>query len=512
MNNPLECNQLALLPANVNDRTTYSWTEPFQVLKGSLDGNFFVVAGPGNRTGTGSDTGAIGVFKRVPGGNTYSYLQFIQASDRARGDQFGYSITINSNANYIVVGSPYATRSAIAGCGSVYIYKKYQAADFWTPLYQFQAPDPNIFARFGNSVSMSYDGSYLAVGSPGKIALVPPVTITEAGSVYIYKKSSTTDFWNYIQQVTMIKPARNGSMGFGVEISYNASYIIAGSAGSNTSTNFNVVFKKDLTTDSWSEVTRFSGTSTLKVGKIYSISSNAEYVLEQSTGFNNTSFVFRKDPATDIWNLKQSISLSTSLDMTSSSISPDGSNILYGSSNATFSFGAAWLYSKQTSTDIWNFTKLIVPSLGQRNIDVSLTGGQFGSRVSLVGDGSFALCSAPAQSTLNPNVVYAGVVWPFSLANVKFISTNAEYVLSTPPASGRTTFFLPKASSTNNQIVYYKTIPTYSNIQFISFSTLTGDTIDTGTFISSTSYNTSYQFFQDRISKWYTLASYGSST
>lgn len=509
MDYPIELNELALLPANVNDQTTFN---P-QGLQGTLDGNYFFVGSASNRTlptSANTSTGAFGVFKRASYSNYYNYLGLYQPSDIARFDMFGMSISVTSNGGYLIAGAPGVNRGTSTDIGTVYVYKKNPTTDFWINLYQFRPNDVVAFDRFGTSTTITPDGTYLAASSPRRNVTSPSV-VSQTGCVYIYKKNPNTDFWDLLHRINMNNPLASAAFGTTIEFSSDGTYLLSSLDGRSTSTRMTIVFKKDATTDFWSEVYRMNQFSNVdEAGSNFSMSSNAIYVLQNSVLTSRSTFLFVKDTISDIWNFKQYLSVDGS-GKGGCSISGSGSNALVGWSNYFSGAGGTYFFKKRSTTDYWDLENIITSSRFQQNAGTLLSGGNFGTTVKLIGDGSLGLISAPNQSTLGPIVLRAGIVWPYSFADSKEISTNANYVVATPPASGRSIYFLPKASSTNNQNVFFKTSQNYPGPQFISFSTLNGDFLDSVSTISNASaaYNTSYQFIHDRLSNWYTLGSYG---
>lgn len=504
MDYQIELNELALLPANNFDNTTLN---P-QGLQGTLDGNYFIIGSASNRTpitgGIETSTGAVGVFKRASYSNYYNYLGLFRPSNIQRHAMFGMSVAITSNANYLMASAPGYNDGALTDVGTVYVYKKNPTTDFWLNLYQFRGSDIAVNDRFGTSTTITADGLYFAASSPRRNITTPSI-VSLAGAVYIYKKSPTTDFWNFIQRINMNSPVQGAGFGTTIEFSSDGTYLLGSTAGGNTTTRMTIAFKKDTTTDFWSEVYRINQFSNIsEYGAEFSMSSNAKYVLQNTVTTNFSTFVFVKDTVSDIWNFAQAFTVGGTF-KSGCSISGTGCNIFVGWSNYFSGAGAVYFYKKRATTDYWDQESFFMSSRNQ-------PGGNFGATVKLIGDGSLGLSAAPFQSTLGAGVRQSGVVWPYSFAETREISTNADYVVTSPPASGRSIFLLPKASSTINQNVFYKTSPYYTNAQFLTFSTLNGDFIDSISTISNSnsgSYNTSYQFFHDRLSNWYTLGSYG---
>lgn len=100
------------------------------------------------------------------------------------GDYLGYSISGNANATIVAVGAPLA--GGDADLGKVIIF--FRSGTIWTKIQELSEPNTNWF---GCSVSMSKDGSTLAVGSQYDIGPEYPDTPNTPGpypegSVYIY--------------------------------------------------------------------------------------------------------------------------------------------------------------------------------------------------------------------------------------------------------------------------------------------------------------------------------------
>ena len=54
--------------------------------------------------------------------NTYSEAK-LTASDKASGDYFGTSVSVNSDGTTVVVGAVYADPSGLTDAGAAYVYK-----------------------------------------------------------------------------------------------------------------------------------------------------------------------------------------------------------------------------------------------------------------------------------------------------------------------------------------------------------------------------------------------------
>src|SRR5690554_1387211 len=112
----------------------------------------------------------------------------IYINGEAPGYLNGYSVSLSSDGNIVAIGAPYNTGNGIHS-GHVRIYEN--ASGTWT-----QIGDDIDGQAFGNqsgySVSLSSDGTILAIGAP----LYNGVNGTFSGHVRIYK--NTSGIWTQI--------------------------------------------------------------------------------------------------------------------------------------------------------------------------------------------------------------------------------------------------------------------------------------------------------------------------
>jgi len=142
-------------------------------------GDVAVVGAPQEDTG-GSDAGAAYIFTRT--GSTWTEQTKIQASDKTAGDLFGYAVDINRIGNGILVGAPVAGVPGNAP-GAAYFYVEGGGA--WSQQQKIQAGDLADQDNFGCSVAIAGDADtiasmYAIVGADSK-----PVA-TADGAVYIF--------------------------------------------------------------------------------------------------------------------------------------------------------------------------------------------------------------------------------------------------------------------------------------------------------------------------------------
>ncbi len=150
----------------------------------------------------------------------------IQPTSAANDDEYGYSAAIAGDASVIAVGAP----GHDGGKGKVYVFTKPTGA--WASvtaddaILSVDAADADAGDRFGASVSVSADGSQIAVGAPGDE--------NGKGAAYVFTKPSG----NWADSTTSAKITHaDGSAGdaFGtsVSISGDDNTLVAGAPGAD---------------------------------------------------------------------------------------------------------------------------------------------------------------------------------------------------------------------------------------------------------------------------------------
>lgn len=132
----------------------------------SVDGDYALIGAYAKN----DETGAVYVFKRD--GASWVQEAKLIASDGAKNDDFGYSVSINGN--YAIIGAPGDDTK-----GSAYIFSLND--NEWTQNSKIVSPDEGE-NWFGNTVSI--EGDYAIIGAPAYNSL--------SGAVYTFKRSANT--------------------------------------------------------------------------------------------------------------------------------------------------------------------------------------------------------------------------------------------------------------------------------------------------------------------------------
>jgi hypothetical protein len=212
----------------VFSKSDTTWTQEKLVASDKAEGDYFgqsvSINADGSRVVVGahysdpdgiSAAGAVYVFSKS---DTAWTQEKLVASDKAGGDLFGYSVSISADGSKIVVGAHYSDPDGIGNAGAVYVFSKSDTA--WTQ-EKLVASDKAAYDYFGQSVSISADGSKIVVGAHYS----DPDGIRDAGAVYVFSKSDTA--WTQEKLVASDK-AEGDLFGYRVSINADGSRVVVG--------------------------------------------------------------------------------------------------------------------------------------------------------------------------------------------------------------------------------------------------------------------------------------------
>jgi len=236
----------------------------------SIDGDYALVGAYGDDFFTGSAY----VFKR--GGSSWVQEDKLTASDGAPNDQFGVSVSIDGD--YALVGA-YGDDSYK---GSAYIVKR--SGTTWTEEQKLTASDGATGDEFG--VSVSIDGDYALVGADSDDSY--------KGSAYVFKRGGSS--WVQEDKLTASDGAPNDQ--FGISVSIDGDYALAGARIDDSSTGSAYVFKKPtpdldcLGSLSWTDISPGATvTSSFMVANVGEADSELSWEIESYPTWGTWTFV-----------------------------------------------------------------------------------------------------------------------------------------------------------------------------------------------------------------------------
>ena len=157
----------------------------------SSDGTILAVGGYKN-DGNGDNSGHTRIYQW--NSETNSWVQLGNDIDgEEAGDESGYSVSLSSDGTIVAIGSPQGVNSRYGGGGHVRIYQWDAGSSAWNKLGN-TIPSPwGNTDDAGQSVSLSSDGNSIVVGSPGRGSAGP--NWKRGGAAHVYDWNSGSNTW-----------------------------------------------------------------------------------------------------------------------------------------------------------------------------------------------------------------------------------------------------------------------------------------------------------------------------
>ena len=283
----------------------------------AIDNDYIIVGAKGQRfdaVGAKENSQAVAVYIYKNDGN-YNWVleQKITATDREYNTWFGADVAIDDNR--IVVGCIRKSYDANGQnfkqfAGAAYIFEK-DVNNVWNQVAKVVAPDRETQDNFGNAVSIN--GNYASVGAylEGEDENGNN-TISEAGSVYVFKRD-TNGSWSF-QQKLVPTERPNNSERLGSALDMDGDYIVAGAPYAdepNLSNGAVYIFKRDIN-DTWSQVDKiiapdgilgeWFGNDVAIQGNRILVGSSTDYLTTNNIQNKHGSlYYYVKDATTDTW-------------------------------------------------------------------------------------------------------------------------------------------------------------------------------------------------------------------
>ena len=190
------------------------------------DATYAAVGAFGDDT-TSLNAGAAYIFTRS--GSTWSQQQKIVSPDLQAGDWFGRAISINPDGSYVIVGSANADGGAAENVGAAYVFTR--SGSTWSQQAKLTASDAQTGDQFGQGVAINSDASYVIIGAMFEDGGAGDPA-GAAGAAYIFERSGST--WTQLRKLTSSISDANYRFGMSVGISSDASYVVVGEWLSHT--------------------------------------------------------------------------------------------------------------------------------------------------------------------------------------------------------------------------------------------------------------------------------------
>jgi hypothetical protein len=221
-------------------------SDTFSRIDISKDGSTLAVGAWGWEGATGTNRGGVYIYD-WNGSNWIQRGSVLEAADAADSDGFGFSVSLSSNGSILAVGLPNWEGASGTDRGGVYIYD-WNGSSWVQRGSVLEAADAADTDGFGVDVSLSDDGAILIVGAN----LWEGATGTNRGGVYIYDWNGSS----WVQRGSVLEAADaadNDAFGISVSISSNGSILAVGANTweGTTGTNRGGVYIYDWNGSAW---------------------------------------------------------------------------------------------------------------------------------------------------------------------------------------------------------------------------------------------------------------------
>jgi len=200
--------------------------------------------------------GAAYVFVRS--GTTWTQEAYVKASNTNRTDpyigneRFGSTAAVSTDGATIAIAAEYEDGASpgingdqynqgVRFAGAVYVFTR--SGTMWTQEAYVKASNPGMDDSFGRSISLSADGSTMAVGAKYEKSAATGVngdqaddSKPEAGAVYVFTRNAST--WS---QQAYVKASNTGQGAYfhEVELSADGNFLVVGADGERSATASN---------------------------------------------------------------------------------------------------------------------------------------------------------------------------------------------------------------------------------------------------------------------------------
>ena len=379
----------------------------------------------------------------------------LQASDAAEGDVFGAAVALSRDGNTLAVGADLKTangaQEAVPAAGSVYVYTR--TPQGWREQARLLAPLPTSGSGFGHSLTLSDDGSRLAVGAPFEshaAARAGESLAGDQGVVYVFERSDS----GWSQPARLLASNAASFDWFGMSLSFaGAGDALAVGAhrhdardaqGARTDSGAVYVFAR--TAAGWTEqaaLTAAHAVDGAQLGKSVALSQDGQTLAAAAHASGlGAVHLFRRDGA--LWREQAVVAAANATPQnplgSQIALSADGTTLAVGASAPEGtearqrSAGSAYVFVNQAGK--WRQTARLRASN-------SRTGDAFGERLSLSADGRVLAVSAVNESSAarglggeqaDATAQAAGAVYVYSRQGQRWDQT--DYVKSSRTRTG----------------------------------------------------------------------------
>ena len=316
----------------------------------SNTGSIFAIGAPYN-DGNGIDSGHVRIYTYNTNTDTWNQLGgdiegALNTGMAINGDRLGYAVSLSSDGSIVAISSPFYQLDK----GRVHMYSYNTNTNVWE-LIGLEIIGISG-SRFGFSLSLSSDGGTVAVGLPTRFVNGSPT-----GAVEIYNYNTNTDLWEQ-QGSTILGESSGDDSGYSVSLSSDGSIVAVGAPFNNG-----------------------SGPSSGHV-RVHAYNTNSGNWEQLGNDIDGEASPEPDDSGISV------------------SLSGDGYIVIVGARGSNGTSGKARVYRYNNTTELWE----------QLGMDIEgESGATFGTSVNIISDASIVAISGPYVDSNGPNSGYVGV-------------------------------------------------------------------------------------------------------
>ena len=347
----------------------------------AADGRTAIVGAPDRNTRHGKTSGAAYLFRRSDEG--WTRQEALVRDNGSKYDLFGHSVSISGDGTTVAVGAVSEDNRNGRGAGSVYVFRKSDGA--WTQRAKLTADEGSANADFGCAVSVSDDGTTIAIGARYAV----DSENRQMGTAYVFTEAD--DDW--VQRTTLRadETAPGAAFGSSVAMSGDGSVVVAGARSAGSASAFSGSGENWRQEASWSP----DGGSGAEFGRSVAVSGDGSTAIvgayladgPDSGSEIGTAYVFTRDGGAWSRQIELTADDPAKYDMlgTAVSISEAGSTAIVGTprddTDGGRNAGSAYVFTDSGSR--WDQQTILTASVE--------SSANLGRTVSVSDDGSTAV-------------------------------------------------------------------------------------------------------------------------
>lgn len=194
---------------------------------------------------TATDAGSVYVFRRA--GTVWTQQAWLKASNTGATDNFGVSVALSADGNFLAVGAQGESSNAVgidgdqandsrARAGAVYLFAR--AGSIWSQQTYLKASNSDLNDGFGGSVALSADGNTLAVGAPEESSAATGSggnqsnnSAAYSGAVYVFTRNVS---WSQQAYLKASNTGPSDNFGVGLALSRDGNTLVVGAPGEDS--------------------------------------------------------------------------------------------------------------------------------------------------------------------------------------------------------------------------------------------------------------------------------------